>query len=434
MNLELFDIALADQLSACEVSLLLGVFGDSNRVERFLKYSRKLLGVKSGILAFHNEPYIWHSSKAGFQVSKADPKVDIIGLFKNEKIMGKQHDNYHYFSQYIQSLGIDHHRIIAFDLRAHDRQIGYFILFDDQFDEFNAEDSDLVYEFGCSLMNLVELNLEYDELKELYEEQLALNHTKTKFFQIIAHDLRAPFHGLLGFSEVLAKERDTLDELSIQDIADYLNDTAQSTYNLLENLLTWAMAEGSRFVYHPINLKLKQISSIVYNILNPIATKKKIQFIDETPDHLGIYADINMITSVIQNLVSNALKFTHIDGSGKVIIRAMQTEKGVEIYVSDTGLGMTAQQIQTLFAPSLKVSLKGTSGEKGAGLGLVLCKRFVDLNQGEISVISKEGVGTTFKVILPAARDSHRTLVAVEPSAAQANQSEKPESQYNMIS
>ncbi|WP_275423946.1 histidine kinase dimerization/phospho-acceptor domain-containing protein, partial [Acinetobacter baumannii] len=106
-----------------------------------------------------------------------------------------------------------------------------------------------------SFMQQVELKFNYEELNELYEQQVALNSSKTKFFSIISHDLRAPFHGLLGFSEVLAKERETLDESSIQNIADYLYDTSQSTYNLLESLLTWAMAEGGRFVYHPINFK-----------------------------------------------------------------------------------------------------------------------------------------------------------------------------------
>ncbi len=99
-----------------------------------------------------------------------------------------------------------------------------------------------------------------------------------------------------------------------------------------------------------------------------------------------------MITSVIQNLVSNALKFTFTDGTGKVILRAEQTETSVDIYIQDTGLGMTAQQIETLFEPKLTVSFKGTAGEKGIGLGLVLCKRFVDLNHGQIVVESKEEV------------------------------------------
>ena len=257
---------------------------------------------------------------------------------------------------------------------------------------------------------ITELNQQVAELKELYEQQSALNFSKTKFFQIIAHDLRAPFHGLLGFSEVLAQERDSLDESSIQNIADYLFDTAQSTYSLLESLLNWAMAEGGRFVYHPINFEISQSVKIVCNVLNSLAVKKNIQLRNEVPEGLKIYADINMVTSVIQNLVSNALKFTQTDGSGAVILRAAESEAGVSLSIQDTGLGMTRHQIEQLFQPKLTVSVKGTAGEKGTGLGLMLCKRFVDLNHGEISVESKEGAGTVFSVTFPPASSSHQAL------------------------
>ncbi|MCE1272779.1 MAG: HAMP domain-containing histidine kinase, partial [Acinetobacter sp.] len=264
----------------------------------------------------------------------------------------------------------------------------------------------------------LELKVNHDQLKELYEQEAALNFSKTKFFSIISHDLRAPFHGLLGFSEILAKERDTLDESSIQNIADYLYDTSQSTYNLLESLLNWSMAEGGRFVYHPINFKLRQITNIVTDVLKTLAIKKNIQLINEVDENLKVYADMNMITSVIQNLVSNALKFTDIDGSGKVFIQAQTQGNFVEIYIKDTGLGMTLEQIETLFQPRITVSFKGTAGEKGAGLGLSLCKRFVDLNHGEISVSSNEGEGTIFKVVLPAANEQIDLCVEQHKSKA----------------
>src|SRR5690606_1865376 len=115
-------------------------------------------------------------------------------------------------------------------------------------------------------------------------------------------------------------------------------------------------------------------------------------------------------TSVIQNLVSNALKFTPTDGTGRVIISANQSEAGVHISVRDTGLGMSQAQIDQLFQQSVTASIKGTAGEKGTGLGLVLCKRFIDLNHGEIFVDSREGEGTIFNVILPVATSTHQAL------------------------
>ncbi|OTG84725.1 sensor histidine kinase [Acinetobacter sp. ANC 4648] len=411
MRLELLEIGQADQLSACKLSLLLGVFTPDNRIEGFLKCARGILQAKYAILAFHHEPYIWYSSDDGFKAFRANKEANLTPYFIGETVLNRHHENYSAFSQHIQDIGIDHERIVAFDLKINAGQsIGQVLLFDNLDEFYSDQNLDLVHEFAMNIMDVVELRLEYDELKELYEQQSALNVSKTKFFQIIAHDLRAPFHGLIGFSEVLAEERETLDESEIQNIAEYLHDTTQSTYNLLENLLNWAIAEGGRFVYHPIHFKLKQVTQIVYGVLNTLAVKKNIELIEDISDEIGVFADINMMTSVIQNLVSNALKFTHIDGSGKVSIRARSLVKGVEVIIQDSGLGMTKTQIDTIFEPHIQVSFKGTSGEKGTGLGLVLCKKFIDLNHGKITVHSKEGEGTTFKVLLPTAAKHNSVL------------------------
>ena len=412
MNMQLLEIGLeTEQLSACQISLLLGVFTSDNRIDRFLKTACKMLDAQNGFLAFHNEPYIWYSSSDCFKAFHAKKEANLLSFFDGQSILTQQHQNYAAFSEHVQDLGVPHQRIMAFDLKINETEsIGQFLLFDDQFKSFDDQNLEFVQEFAASLIQSIELGLEHAQLKEMYEQQSALNISKTKFFQIIAHDLRAPFHGLIGFCEVLAQERDTLDDTNIQSIADYLLDTSQSTYNLLESLLNWAMAAGGRFVYHPINFNLKQSSKIVFDVLNTLAIKKNIQLIDLVPDDLKVYADINMVTSVLQNLVSNALKFTYVDGSGTVTVRAEKSEYTVNIYIQDTGLGMSQSQIDALFQPRLTASFKGTAGEKGMGLGLVLCQRFVDLNQGKISVQSKEGEGTTFKVSLPLALNEHQAL------------------------
>lgn len=413
MGLELIKVEKADQLSACKISILLGAMTPKSQIEIFLRFARGLLGSKYGILAFRNEPYVWHSSAEKFSAFYAKKDADLLPYFEGSSSLGAQHKNYAEFSAYIKKLGVDHQRVIAFNLMDNQQySIGQLILYDESPEPYCEENLELVHEFALSLIRIIEMRTEYDELKELYEQQSALNYSKTKFFQIIAHDLRAPFHGLLGFSEVLVDERKDLTDSNVQDIAEYLHDTAKSTYNLLESLLNWAMAEGGRFVYHPINFELKQVFKIVFGVLNTLALQKNIQLIEEVSEELKVYADINMVTSVIQNLVSNALKFTHIDGSGCVSIQAQRCEKGIEINIKDTGLGMSPSQIENLFQPDIKMTMKGTSGENGAGLGLVLCKRFVDLNHGEISVQSKEGEGTTFKVILPAASNNHQSLIS----------------------
>lgn len=412
MKIQLLEIGPeTEQLSACTLSLLLGVHTPTNQIDGFLKFARQMLQVDHAILTFKNEPYIWYSTNQVFKAFRANPNARLDAFFQGQQLIEPQHPQYANFVQHIASLGIEAARLIALDLLKTDGEsIGQLLLFDHREEAFSLGALPTVAEFAAGLVRYIELKVDYASLKELYEQQSALNFSKTKFFQIIAHDLRAPFHGLLGFSEVLAQERETLDDSSIQNIADYLFDTAQSTYNLLESLLNWAMAEGGRFVYHPINFELKQSIKIVCDVLKSLAIKKNIELIDQVEEGIKVYADINMITSVIQNLVSNALKFTFTDGTGKVILRAEQTETSVDIYIQDTGLGMTAQQLETLFEPKLTVSFKGTAGEKGIGLGLVLCKRFVDLNHGQIVVESKEGVGTTFKVSLPIATSSHQVL------------------------
>jgi signal transduction histidine kinase len=403
MNIQLLEIGSeTEQLSACRLSLLLGITSSQNQIATYLKLARQLLAVDYAVLQFYNEPYAWVSMQSGLKAYASSP---LFPSLVRQAYIDERHPDYSIFLTAISTLGlVSQPRLVVLNLQnSEGDSVGHVALFDHQTQAFTQDQIQMLQELFASLMKHIELKIDHAELKEMYEQQSALNFSKTKFFQIIAHDLRAPFHGLLGFSEVLAQERSSLDEDSIQNIADYLHDTTQSTYSLLESLLNWAMAEGGRFVFHPINFQLKQASKIVFDVLNGLAVKKKIQLINAVPEEIKVFADINMVTSVIQNLVSNALKFTHMDGSGVVKISAEVTSKGVEIAIQDTGLGMTAQQIEQLFQPRLTVSFKGTDGEKGMGLGLVLCKRFVEINQGEIQVQSKEGEGTLFKVTLPRA-------------------------------
>lgn len=426
MTLKLLEMSEADKLSACKLSLLLGVNSSDNKIERYMRVARGILNLKKAIFSFHDEPYAWYTeSLYDFRMLVIEKNKSLLPYFEQDLMITAKHHNYQEFSQHLRGLNIPHQRVVGLNFKYSEtgESFGQVIFFDDAEEDITVEQMSLLDELSSGLVTILEKRTESENYLELYEQECALNFSKTKFFQIIAHDLRAPFHGLIGFSEVLAKEQDTLDRESIQNIAEYLYDTAMSTYTLLENLLNWAMAEGGRFVYHPINFNLKQSTKIVYDVLNMLAIKKNIQLVDEVPEHLKVYADINMVTSIIQNLVSNALKFTHVDGSGKVIISAKESLEGIEISIRDTGIGMTEQQMQNIFEPEINASFKGTSGERGTGLGLVLCKRFVDLNHGVISVSSKMGEGTVFTLILPTAKHSHQALVtaSVDKKTCQKN-------------
>lgn len=406
MTLRLIDIAQADQLAAGNISLLMGVLTPQNLIQDFMAMARKILKSATATLIMQNEPYLWHESAQGFKAHLLSQVLDSTPNFSQDM-------DYQSITDELREQGFNYQQCAAFDLKnlGH-ASYGQLMVFDGDRQALDcSEKLAFIAALVKSFVQQIELRLELDELKQQYNKQRILNESKTKFFQIIAHDLRAPFHGLLGFSEILAKERHNLDDASIQDMTEYLYDTTQSTYNLLENLLNWAMAEGGHLVFQPKNFSLKQSSKVVYAVLNAIAQKKNIELIENVAEDLKVYADQNMVTSVIQNLVSNALKFTPIDGTGKVYIHAKKNDKTVEILVQDTGVGMTEAQILSISQPDIKVSFRGTSGEKGTGLGLVLCKRFIDLNRGQLIVSSKQGEGTTVKVILPIARATpHRIL------------------------
>ncbi len=380
MAIQLLELQQADKLSACKISLSLGLNSEQNLLKQFLQFNHKLMQTGTALLAFHQEPYIWHFCPEKLQavdVSKIAKSLNT--LFVNGDLIDREHPQYQTLLAFLSPFNRKIQTAIAVHLRHPDQtSLGYIVLFDEVAQGFTELQTQLLQAHCSNFMQQLELKLNHDELKELYEQEEALNFSKTKFFSIIS---------------------------SIQNIADYLYDTSQSTYNLLESLLNWAMAEGGRFVYHPINFKLRQITNIVTDILKTLAIKKNIQLINEVDENLKVYADINMMTSVIQNLVSNALKFTDVDGSGKVYIQAQNKGTYIEVYVKDTGLGMTQEQIKDLFQPRVKMSFKGTAGEKGAGLGLSLCKRFVEMNLGEINVTSHEGEGTVFTVLLPIERE-----------------------------
>ncbi|MCH4249059.1 MAG: HAMP domain-containing histidine kinase [Acinetobacter populi] len=247
---------------------------------------------------------------------------------------------------------------------------------------------------GCQL-------LQHDHLQQRMSELESMNLGRAKYFSVIAHDLRAPFHGILGCADILAHEKETLDEAAAQRLADYIHDTTQSTYGLLENLLNWAMAENGRFHQTPSHFRVVDTLQFVFDLLNAFAFKKQIHLDYDAADDLYAFADVNMVTSVIQNLTSNALKFTPINRDKTVKIKAIKNEQWVEISIQDQGIGMTPEQIAKLFREHTVPSTQGTAGEKGTGLGLVLCKRFLDLNHGSIHVESTPGQGTKFIVRLP---------------------------------
>lgn len=226
-----------------------------------------------------------------------------------------------------------------------------------------------------------------------------INDTKDKFFSIIAHDLKNPFNGILGFSNILKEEAQEMDVSTIQEYADMINRAALQVFRLLDNLLSWARVQRDQIPYNPTTVALKEVADEVIALMNEYAGKKKIAITNSIPDELMVTADGDMLNAIFRNLISNAIKFT--PASGKVELKAVEDNKQVEISVKDNGRGMNKENQAKLFKIDANYSTRGTDEEEGTGLGLILCKEFVDKHSGKIWVESELDRGSVFKFTLP---------------------------------
>jgi PAS domain S-box-containing protein len=236
-------------------------------------------------------------------------------------------------------------------------------------------------------------------IKENERKLLQLNIDKDRFISILGHDLKSPFNNLLGLSEVLREDLRKLDTDQIEDIANNINKSARSTYNLLEDILMWARTQQGKIPFKPQNLRFSDICKNILEILNPSAEVKRITINYLAPDEINIYADIDMLKTVLRNFVSNAIKFTNIGGAIK--IGAEENSGNVTISVSDNGVGISPDNLSKLFDISQVLTTPGTAKETGTGLGLLLCKEFVEKHGGKIWAESEEGKGSEFKFTLP---------------------------------
>ena len=228
-----------------------------------------------------------------------------------------------------------------------------------------------------------------------------LNASKDKFFSIIAHDLKNPFNTIIGFSEMMKESVKLNDSSTFYEYAVMINTSAVQTFKLLENLLEWANSQRGKLEFLPIPLNLKELVKDELLMAEEMAIGKNIELKCEVDESLTILADKNMTRTILRNLISNAVKFTR--RNGKVNIVARISHKFVDISVSDNGIGMSPASISKLFRLDANMSTRGTDNEKGTGLGLFLCKEFVEKHGGKISVVSDAEKGSTFNFTMPLA-------------------------------
>lgn len=250
-------------------------------------------------------------------------------------------------------------------------------------------------------------NAELEKLNASLEEQVIertkelqqANAEKDKFFSIIAHDLKSPFNALLGLSDLMIENWEVLEDHEKMEFTKDIHNSSKDTFNLLKNLLDWTRSQTGRVKVEPSNFSPAQVIDENMKVLKPHANSKGISIINNVTESMICYADKNMISTVLRNLISNAIKFTKADG--KIVISSEQVDGFYKICVSDNGIGMNQQTQDELFQLSNKTQRNGTSEETGTGLGLLLCKEFTENNKGTISVSSKENEGSTFCITIP---------------------------------
>ena len=231
-----------------------------------------------------------------------------------------------------------------------------------------------------------------------------VNAMKDKFFSIIAHDLKNPFNAIIGFSNLLYEAYDNFDEKQRKSFIKNICDASENTFKLLQNLLEWSRTQTGTFEYVPEIIDLSIIANENISVLNSNAGSKSIELESTIPYNTIAFADENMTKTIIRNLISNAIKFTNTNG--KVTIAAILKDNEVQVSVTDNGIGISKENIFRLFRIDDPFKVAGTANEQGTGLGLILCKEFVEKNGGKIWVESVIGAGSSFIFTLPLRKKS----------------------------
>ena len=262
-------------------------------------------------------------------------------------------------------------------------------------DTYGEKEKQLLVFVAEHVAQAIERKKNSESIKAYTEQLKQLNQTKDKFFSIIAHDLKSPFLGFLGLTEMIASGDDELSKTELMEYSKSIHESASTLFRLIENLLEWAQMQRGSISYTPKAIELQRIAAQCIETIKYKAEQKGIVIINEIPQTQKVFADDKMTYTILRNLLTNAIKFTMRDG--KVVMRAKKNDsKLVEISVCDTGVGMSAENVKKLFKIEEKVSSVGTEGESSTGLGLLLCKEFIEKNGGTIWVESQIGKGSTF--------------------------------------
>jgi PAS domain S-box-containing protein len=244
------------------------------------------------------------------------------------------------------------------------------------------------------------VNQDITTIKKAELELRELNSVKDRFFSILAHDLRSPLSSFVGLTEVLSEDFLTMEKSEVKNMIEKMKKSATNIYSLLENLLEWSKVMRNQVEFTPEKFNLKKKVEESTGVLSENAGKKRIGIEINIPDDIEVIADKHMFDGIIRNLVSNSIKFTPAGGS-ITITTDYESDHSIKISISDTGIGIPPELKSKLFILNEMTSRPGTDGESSSGLGLVLCKEFIEKHGGKIWVESEAGMGSTFSFTIP---------------------------------
>lgn len=238
-----------------------------------------------------------------------------------------------------------------------------------------------------------------NKLRQKNKELNSLNATKDKFFSIIAHDLKSPFNSLMGFSEMLSLHAETENTEQVIEYSNIIHNSTKKLFSLVENLLQWSRAQLGTTKYSPEQTDVYLLANNIISLLRINAEEKDIVISSKMSKDLVGWVDENLFNTVLRNLLSNAIKFSRV--GSMIQVTGVKEDDMMKISVADTGVGIRRENLEKLFAIGTNISTKGTFNEKGTGLGLILCKEFVEINKGTIWAESEYGNGSTFHYTVP---------------------------------
>ena len=341
---------------------------------------------------------VYRSTHEGKFVELNDAMVRILGYDSKDELMAIDIKSELYFEANDRESLVLNASSADLDVFPMKKKDGTVVWIEDHGWYVKDKNDNIIFHEGI-LRDVTERKLAEFQLHKYSEELQEMNATKDKFLSIIAHDLKTPFNSILGLSEILKNEIRNFDRDSIEQYISLIYSTSKNTYRLLENLLDWARMQQGKMPFNPRPLILRELFADVFEILNDGALKKQITLVNTIEEQIIIHADLNMIKTVIRNLVSNSIKFTAT--KGKIEVSAFGIDKFIQVNVKDNGTGIPKADISKLFKIGTSYSNRGTENEVGNGLGLILCEEFISKHSGKIWVESEVGIGSEFKFLLP---------------------------------